>query len=385
MMERILKLQELMKAEDVAGALIVQRADLFYFSGTAQNGHLFVPAQGEPLLVVRKNLERARQESGLPRIVPFEGWAQLAAAIKSITGEKGTIGLELDLLPAKIYFHYQDLLAPHITADISPLVRRIRAVKSAAEIELLREAAILSTSVFSFAREIIREGMTEVELAAQLESFARARGHQGVVRMRGFNQELFYGHVMAGENAALPSFFDGPTGGPGLNPSYPQGAGRRVIMRNEPVLVDYVTVLNGYMVDQTRIFCIGSLSSELAEAYKTAVKIKEALITLGKPGVRCEELYMRAIEMADEAGLAQHFMGYDEKVGFIGHGVGIELDELPVIAAKAEAALEAGMVFALEPKFMFPGQGVVGIEDTCVVREEGLEQITRFDQEIQII
>jgi Xaa-Pro dipeptidase len=379
LLERIAKLQGLMEPHGIDLALIVQRADLFYFSGTAQNAHLLVPVHGEPVLVVKKNLERARQESGLPRVEPFEGWSKLAAAVISMTGGTGKIGLELDVLPAAHYLRYQKLLAPHETADISNLIRQIRSVKSPAEIKLQQEAACLSKAVFTFAREIIREGMMEVELAAQLESFARSRGHQGAVRMRGFNQELFFGHVMAGESATVVSFFDGPTGGPGLNASYPQGAGGRVLGRNEPILIDYVTVLGGYMVDQTRIFCIGKLPPPLEEAYHTALKIREALGALGKPGTRCSELYQRAEELAGNAGLKNHFMGYTEKVRFIGHGVGIELDELPVIAHGVETVLEEGMVFALEPKFVFPGQGVVGVEDTFVVGKDSLVQITDFE------
>lgn len=378
-MERIEKLQKAMETHGLDAALIVQRADLFYFTGTAQNAHLIVPVQGEPALVVKKNLERAKQESWMDRVVPFTGWSKLAAMAKPMTGGKGTVGLELDVLPAALYFRYRDLLTPHDTVDISPLIRHIRAVKSPSEIKLQQEAAALSKSVFTFAREIIRDGMMEIELAAQLESFARTRGHQGAVRMRGFNQELFFGHIMSGESATVVSFFDGPTGGPGLSAAYPQGAGNRIVNRDEPVLIDFVTVLNGYMVDQTRIFCIGKLPPALREAYHTALSIKEALITMGKPGTPGSELYQRAEELAAEAGLKNHFMGYTEKVNFIGHGVGIELDEMPVIAGGADTILEEGMVFALEPKFVFPGQGVVGIEDTFAVGKDGLLQITDFE------
>jgi Xaa-Pro dipeptidase len=221
--------------------------------------------------------------------------------------------------------------------------------------------------------------MTEVELAGRLEAFARARGHQGAVRVRGFNQELFFGHIMAGSGAAAPSFFDGPTGGNGLNPSYPQGAGMNRIQREQTLLIDYVTVLNGYMVDQTRVFSLGSLPPVLSKAFETALQIKQKLISMGKPGTAGEDLFQAAADMAREAGLDEHFMGYGDKVRFIGHGVGIELDELPVIAGNVDVILQEGMVFALEPKFVFPGLGVAGIEDTYLVGPDGLVQITRFE------
>jgi Xaa-Pro dipeptidase len=224
-----------------------------------------------------------------------------------------------------------------------------------------------------------------VELAGQLEFHARTLGHQGAVRMRGFNQELYFGHIMSGDNAAAISFFDGPTGGSGLNPSYPQGAGKEIIRANEPILVDFVSVLGGYMVDQTRIYSIGEPPAYLLEAYNQAVKIKKSLAAAGKPGVRGSLLFEQAEQMAREAGLANHFMGYTEKVSFVGHGVGIELDELPVIARGLDTLLEEGMVFALEPKFIFPGEGTVGIEDTFVVGKDNLKQITGFSDQLQII
>lgn len=382
---RINKLQKAMQEEDISGALLVQRADLFYFSGTGQNAHLFVPAEGEPLLVVKKSMARAEQESAVKNIVPFEGWDKLASSIGKSISEGSIIGLETDVLPANLYFRYQKILKGMQITDISKVIRKIRAVKSKYEISLMLEAAKISEAVFSLARITIKEGLTEVELAGELEFQARKLGHQGAVRMRGFNQELYYGHILSGKNAAAISFFDGPTGGSGLNPSYPQGSGINIIRRNEPILVDFVSILGGYMVDQTRIFSIGKPASHLQEAYRKAVEIKKELALMGKPGVSGSELFARAEKMADQAGLSNQFMGYVEKVSFIGHGVGLELDELPVIARDLDMPLREGMVFALEPKFVFPGEGTVGIEDTFVVEKGGLKQLTLFSDELQIV
>ena len=288
------------------------------------------------------------------------------------------------MLPANHYFRYQKILDGFNTVDVSPLIRRVRAVKSAYEVAQLREAAALGQSIFTYAAEIIREGMSEIELASSLEAFARARGHQGAVRMRGFNQELFYGHIMAGESAAAPTFFDGPTGGSGLNPSLPQGAGLNRIRRHQPILIDFVSIVNGYMADQTRVFSMGSLPPELDHAFHTALQIKQALMEMGRPGISGSKLYQAAVDLARQAGLEEHFMGYEEKVSFVGHGVGLELDELPVIARNVELPLEEGMVFALEPKFIFPDLGVAGIEDTFLVQPHGLESLTSFEERPQL-
>ncbi len=382
---RIKKLQAAMRERGIGASLLIQRADLFYFSGTGQNGILFVPAEGEPTLLIKKSITRAQQESAIESIIPFTGWEKLVEIIEENIPANSIIGLELDVLPAGLYLRYQEKLKNYQLDDTSSLIRQIRAIKSDYEIAQMKEAARLSKSVFLHARDKIKAGMAEVELAGHLEFHARTLGHQGAVRMRGFNQELYYGHVLTGDNAATITFFDGPTGGSGLNPSFPQGAGANVIRENEPILIDFVSVLRGYMVDQTRIFCVGELPLHLREAHRQAVRIKNTLARYGKPGVKCSELYAKAAELANEAGLTNHFMGYVEKVNFVGHGVGLELDELPLIAPGYDVPLEEGMVFALEPKFIFPAEGTVGIEDTFVVGCDGLIQLTDFSETLQII
>lgn len=382
---RIKKLQAAMREKGISASLLIQRADLFYFSGTGQNGILFVPAEGEPTLLIKKSLTRAQQESAIESIIPFTGWEKLVETIEENIPANSIIGLELDVLPAGLYLRYQEKLKNYQLNDTSSLIRQIRAIKSDYEIAQMKEAARLSKSVFLHARDKIKAGMAEVELAGHLEFHARTLGHQGAVRMRGFNQELYYGHVLTGDNAATITFFDGPTGGSGLNPSFPQGAGANVIRENEPILIDFVSVLRGYMVDQTRIFCVGELPLHLREAHRQAVRIKNTLARYGKPGVKCSELYAKAAELANEAGLTNHFMGYVEKVNFVGHGVGLELDELPLIAPGYDVPLEEGMVFALEPKFIFPAEGTVGIEDTFVVGCDGLIQLTDFSETLQVI
>jgi len=227
--------------------------------------------------------------------------------------------------------------------------------------------------------------MTEIELAGLLEAFYRKHGHQGHVRVRGFNQEVFYGHIMSGPNLAVPSCSVGPTGGPGPNASFPQGAGLRAIRRGEPIQVDYVGVVGGYMVDQARTFFIGDLPEKFLRAHAVALSIQEALISQGRAGERAEALYETALRMAAEAGLAEGFQGYPQPVPFVGHGIGLELDELPVVGRRSPVILQPGMVIALEPKFILPGEGLAGIENSFVVTDTGLEKLTLFDDAIQVL
>jgi Xaa-Pro aminopeptidase len=381
---RIEKLQNHLAAAGIDGALIIQSADLFYFSGTAQNAHLFVPSEGQPLLLVKKNLDRAKEESGIKNTVALKSLGDLPSHIQSIKRCK-KIGLELDVLPVNLFQKYQKLLAEVELVDISRIVRQVRMIKSPYEIGLLQKAAKMNFAMFSSAADLIKEGKTEVELAGELESVVRALGHQGAIRMRGFNQEIYYGHLMSGWNLSYLSFFDGPVGGTGTNPSYPQGSGMKKIERNEPIMLDYIGVYNGYMVDQARIFVLGELDDKLKHAYDVALEIKAMVVKEAVPGANGKDLYAMAYDIADKKGVSDYFMGYENPISFIAHGVGIELDELPVIARNFDMPLETGMVFALEPKFIFPKIGAVGIEDTLTVTESGLKQISYFDESIQVL
>ncbi|KUO71760.1 MAG: peptidase M24 [Desulfosporosinus sp. BRH_c37] len=379
---RITPLQKLLQQKGVDGALIMDNADLFYFSGTAQRAHLFIPAEGRPLLMVKKSFTRAQEESALEDIISLTKVKDLSKMLNEYGyNNLTTLGLELDVLPAALYLLFLKLFEGAQIVDISGLIRSVRMVKSFYELEVLRDAAQLNYTLFSRAKDYLKEGITELELAGQLEKVYRLAGHSGTVKMRGFDQEVYYGHILSGTNGAIPSCMESPTGGPGVSISFPQGAGYKKIARNEPVMIDYVGVIDGYLADQTRIFCIGQLPDKLVHAHETALLIQEAVKQMAVPGAVCEDIYWHAINMAAESGYGEHFMGYPEPVSFIGHGIGIELNEWPVLAPGFKTPLEKNMVIAIEPKFIFP-EGVVGIENTFVVGEKGLETLTLFDENI---
>lgn len=380
--KRVDLLQKRLRTAGIQAALIVQNADLLYFSGMCQDAHLFIPAQGEPLLMVRKSFERALEESALDNIIPIQSYKDISNTITSVLKNKGRIGLELDVLPANLFFRYKKMLDPLEIADVSGAIREIRMIKSPYEIECMKECIHVTTEMYHEIPNLIQEGMSEIELTSKLELLMRTKGNQGNPRMRAFNQEA-PPHVLSGRNSAYPSFFDGPTGGAGLSPAFPQGPGFKTIGRNEPILVDFSAVINGYVVDHTRIFSIGPLSGKLVEAHSAALEIKRTFIKEMKPGANGKDFYDIACSIAEKAGFAGNFMG--KGVHFVGHGLGLELDELPVIAKGHQITLQAGMVLALEPKFVFPGEGTVGVEDTFVVTDMGLMQLNSLDDSIKVL
>jgi len=275
--------------------------------------------------MVKRSFLRASEESALKNIIHLDNPKEMAAVLKSFGyGPFKTLGFELDVLPVAQYLRYQKLFKETKIIDVSPYIRSIRMIKSPYELEIINESAALNQEVYSFIRENIREGITELELAGNVEAACRKKGHIGMHRLRRFNQELGYGYLMSGSNLAVSSYFGGPTGGMGPDPSFPQSAGYKLIGKNEPVLVDYGFVYNGYIVDQTRIFCIGKLPDHLVRAYSVAHTIQERIKLSAKPGVTCAELYDIALETAAGSEFGEHFMGYPEQVSFVGHGVGLE-------------------------------------------------------------
>ncbi len=385
--QRIEKLRKQLEENNIGAALFVQRADLLYFAGSIQEAHLYVPVVDEPILMVFKSLDRAMAESPLSRIVPLAS----PKAVPDVLDQYGykvpsVMGMELDVLPANLYFTYQKVFEEKNLVDISHLIRLVRAVKSAYEIELMRRAAKGSDQVAARVPELLHEGMTELELAGKVEAEARKLGHQGIVRMRYWGGEVFYGHLMAGPSGAVPSFPRSPTGGSGASPAVAQGPGFRPIQRHEPVMLDYVFALNGYYSDHTRIFSIGEPADELMAAHTAMLDVQNLIKKEAKPGVKSGDIYELAIERTRTLGYDKYFMGVgDERIRFVGHGIGVELDEYPFLASGQTLELQENMILALEPKLIFPGKGVVGIENTHRVTENGLEQFGRFQDEIVVI
>lgn len=383
---RIQLFQTTLDQMGIDGALIIHHTNLFYLSGTSQSGHLFIPRSGEPILMVRKSFARARQESPLAEVLDVKS----LKAIPDLLAEQGysldAIGLELDVIPYNTWQLYKKVFKDTHFSDISEALKRIRTIKSAHEIDLLQRACGVLDQVFAEVPSMVREGMTEIELASLFEAGMRKRGYGGCSKMRAFNQDFFMGNVTTGASGAAPTYFDGPVGGCGLTPANnPHGAGWKTISRGEVIYIDYTCVINGYTADGARMFVIGDVSDQLRAAHAAALAIQEALVAMIKPGLLCEEVYARSVALATELGLEAHFMGLgNDRVRFIGHGVGLELDEYPIFAKGVKMPLAEGMTFALEPKFVF-AEGAIGTENTYVLTGDGPRVLTHASEAITCI
>lgn len=377
-------LQKQLSSTAVEAALITQNVDLFYFTGSMQSGVLIVPARGRPVYGVRRVLERARRESALEQITPLPTLRDLPALLTAaLGGSAHRVGLELDVMPVAVRDRFAGFMPGVEIADVSSPIRRTRSVKSDYEIALMRSAARLAEAMLNAALGILREGMTEVEFAGRVEAVARREGHQGLIRLRGWNQEVYWGALLSGEAGAVPSFPDLPLAGEGLGAAMAYGAGRRRIVAGDPVIFDYTAALDGYLCDQTRTLVIGALADKFARAHAASVTILTDVEAAIRPGATPRDLYTLAVGRARDLGWGEWFMGAGPlRARYIGHGVGLELDEWPVLSEGFTDPLQPGQVFCVEPKFVFPGEGAVGIEDEFVVTADGCERLTRPDQRL---
>lgn len=379
---RITRLQNVLIEKEIDLALILQNADLFYFTGTIQNGYLFIPCQGEPVFFVQKDFARAIAESPL-KPLKIESLKELPKRVQEQGLNGKRVGMEFDVVPVSVFNRIGGLFGGWEFKDLSREIKQIRSVKSDFEIRQIKRAGEIVTRVFSEVKNHLRVGISEVELDARLTSIGRAHGHQFFLRMRGLNQEMMNIHVLSGKSASVTTYSDTPLGGRGLNPAIAQGSSATLIERDQPVVIDYGAGYNGYVTDETRTFVVGHLKDPFIKAGHVALDIIAELESSGRAGVVPARIYERAQEMADKAGLLPHFMGHGEgQVAFVGHGLGLEINEWPVISKGEKRPLQPGMVFAFEPKFVFPGEGAVGIECDYIVRENGLERVTLFPKEV---
>jgi Xaa-Pro dipeptidase len=381
---RVRRMQRLMQESAIDAAFIFQNTDLYYFSGTAQSGLLYLPSQGEPVYLVNKSLTRAALESAWKRIIPLRKLEDArgileAEGIPRLSG----IGLELDVLPSSYYLKILKMFPEAQLVDCSKAVRTVRMIKSPYEIEQIRNAAQMLMRAWLQLPEWIRPGATELEVLAQMEQYLRVQGHQGIQRTRGFNYEVGYGAFSTGANACFPTSFPGSTGFMGLYPAISNTGSRRRLAEGEPLLVDISGAYGGYLADAARTYAIGDLAADMREAHQLILELNQEIESLLKPGADCRTICEHAFARVDDSPYGAGFMGTgDNHLRYVGHGVGLELDEWPVLSSGSNAIIEAGMTLAIEPKIFFPERGGVGIENMYLITGTGFEKLTPFREDI---
>ena len=253
--QRTLNIQSQLQQRDIDGLFIVQRVDLFYFSGTSQNGFLYIPAEGEPVLFIRQYLPRARTESSIKHIIQIKSIKEIPALLHDIYGRlPGVLGYELDVLPVNDFYFYRSIMRAKKNLDASPSILKLRMKKSDWEIQQMEKTAELTRKTFEYMQNTIRPGLSEMEFAAMAEAYARKLGHSAGLRVRNYKMDVCNWHILSGESGGIVGLVDSPASGFGTSSAFPCSASYKKLVPNEPVMVDFCTVLNGYHVDETRMF-----------------------------------------------------------------------------------------------------------------------------------
>lgn len=377
---RLNRLYAAMTKAAIPAAIIRTAANIFYLTGRVFRGFIYIqPGQParyflrQPTTLTGSDIHLIRKPEEIPAVA-----ARAGIPIEPVVAQElGDVAFSEAMRLAKA------LGAAAPAADITPVMKKVRAVKTPKEQELLRISGSKQSMVYQRIPGLYREGMSDIEFQIEIERTSRLEGCLGQFRVAGADMEIFMGNVLTGDNADAPSPYDFAMGGAGLHPSIPVGADGTIIKPGLPVMVDVNGNYTGYMTDMTRCYALGEVSEQVEKAHRLSIEICNELQQMMIPGANAADLYKRAEDMATRAGMERFFMGHRSHAGFVGHGVGIEINELPVIAPRSKNILEAGNVIALEPKFVLPHIGAVGIENTYIVRNDApAEQITTAPQQI---
>ena len=372
------RIQQAMRQEEADGCLLTMNMNLYYVSGQVFNGYFYLPAEGRPYWFVKRltvpetnQVHVIRKPEQMPEL--FRD-LNLAMPRKLL--------LEEDELSYNECIRLQHVFRAEATGNASALIRHIRMIKTPWEIEQMRISARKHEAVYREIPACYRPGMRDVELQIEIEKRMRMHGSLGYFRAFGSNMDIFMGSLLAGENAGEPSPFDFALGGTGMHASGPLGANGTLLREGTTVMADMSGNYTAYQTDMTRVFSIGKLPDRAYRVHRVALEIQARMERTAKPGVSCAELYRDALAMAGQEGLKDCFMGTHLQAKFVGHGVGLEINELPVLTTRSKDILQPGMTFAFEPKFVLAGIGAVGIENTFLVTDSGVEKMTLLDENI---
>lgn len=376
---RISKIRASFHRLGIDALLIADNSNIYYSSARFFRGYTYIPADREPIYFVIRplgiegdNVVTIRKPEQIPDELGRLGYP---------VAEK--LGLEFDSITYSDIERLRKVFPEAEVVNGSDAPRRARMTKTAYELKLMEADGIHQTQAYRRVPHLWKEDMTDLELQAEIERVLRLEGALGYTRTSGNLMEINMGSVLHGANADAPTPYDFAMGGAGTDPTLPVGADGSIIHPGEAVMIDMTGAFNGYQTDITRVWKTGELPELAYKAHDCSRRILRELEKMALPGVKVADLYHKAMDIVKEDELEDYFMGHVQKVSFIGHGVGIQLNEMPVITPRSRDILEEGMTIAIEPKFVIPKAGAVGVENTYVVTPEGLRNLTPFPEEIQ--
>ncbi len=378
---RLRKLQQSLRKLQADACVITTSVNQYWLCGTIFDGYILVFPEGDPLLFVKRpsppegeKFIRIRKPEQIPDLLRGAGFPLPKRVL-----------LESDVLSHSAALRLQAALEMPEIENISGEIRNIRAVKSEYELCQIRESAAIHMKVYELIPSLYRKGMTDLALQIEIERQMRLHGSLGIFRSYGETMDIFMGSMLAGYNAQAASPYDYALGGEGISPLLPLGANGTLLAPGSTLMVDMAGNYRPYMDDMTRTFVIEHAPDLAYKVHQVSIDIVHTIEETTKAGTPCAELYLIAEKIVKEHKLEKYFMGTKQQAKFIGHGVGLEINEPPVLTARSKEVLEPGMAIALEPKFVLPGIGAVGIENTYIVHESGLEKITLCEEALVVL
>jgi len=372
------RLQSLIKKNNADACILSTSVNIFYATGIVYNGYYYLPAEGAPIHFVKRP-----NDITLENTVYIRKPEQIIEELQKL-GIKipQTVMVEIDSVSYSECLRLINSLKINNPINASIALRNHRSIKTEFELSQIRLCAKRHEAVYKQIPALFRGGMTDVELQIEIEKVMRQHGSLGLFRSYGENMDIYMGSLLSGENAETPSPFDYALGGKGVNPSLPLGAAGSKILKGQTIMVDMAGNYTPWMTDMTRVFSYGKTLDIAYRAHQVSIDIHNLIMDISKAGTECAYLYNVAMEMVEKNKLEPYFMGTKQQAKFIGHGVGLEINEPPVLTPRSKELLTVNTVFALEPKFVIPEVGAVGIENTYVVTESGIEKLTVLDEEI---
>jgi len=377
--ERIDRFRILLEKSGIDAALLMHPRDVFYYAGTMRPASLLV-TKDAAVLFVRRGYDRAWREATIKRVQLSAGFDSIAKILDSSGGQLGT---ELDVVPVQLVQRLAATFPDWSLADVSPLVLTQRSVKDLDEISTIRQAAGIADDALRLAPEYIDVGVTELELATEVEMVMRAAGHEAHVPIRSRNMVMGGVLVMSGTNLAIRGGYGRVVTGAGLSPAMPYGPSRREFRLRNLVVVDANVTFEGYSADAARTFVVGEATPGNKVLHSVALAAEDAVFQALKPGVTGAELFAVAETVVKEGSRPYYAQGSLALPEFVGHGVGLEADELPVLDARETLVMMPGMTLAIEVEVSaISTRKMVKIEDTVLVTEDGFELLTSAPREL---
>lgn len=389
--QKLEKFQNLLKQKELSGIFVLNFVDFIYFTGSIQGNLLFIPCQGSPLFFTRRAFERAQKESTTAKVISFKSFKEVFQVLKKhhyLQSNTEKYGFLFDSTPVNLFQKVaQDLnIEPQQIEDFSSALKNFKMVKEPYEIEKIKKAGEILKKAYQELPQHINPHMSELEIAFVLENLLKQKGHLGENRFRGFNQIGLLTYIVNNQSVYTPTVHDTPYGGFGNSYAMGVGASPNKINPALPFMADTVGNFEGYHNDCTRTFTFGKPSDLVKKHYHALQEIYYHAKSLLKPGALCEDIYFSTLEKAKSLGYQDSFMGIKEnQVGFLGHGIGIQVDEFPVLAPKLKIPLEPNMTIAIEPKLFLKEIGGVGLETTFLITEKEAKPLCDLTEEIIVI